>query len=168
MYLGPDSVVRRYWELRESLAAPKAAVYYVTSGSSWADKCWNCGRKDHLNRRGVERCSSCGSQWGEVDGKIPKGKRPKGRARPGAYDEGFVALGTAVALIEHIPEPYRTLYKYHLDPRKGGYDYAIEKTLEAGEIRERISERTASRWIRSARDILGLRLRQANAMGHSV
>ncbi len=168
MNRGPDSVVRRYWRLRESLAAPKAAVYYVTSGSTWAEDCGNCGGKAHMHRKGVERCTRCGSQWPEVDGKIPKGKRASSKPRPGAYEAGFAELGTMAALIQKIPEPGRTVYLYHLDPARGGWHWAVSRAVALGVLQSPIGEFEARGLIRGARGVLELWLDMAAARGEAV
>ena len=165
--LHPDSVVRRYWALRESLAAPKAAVPYVTSGSSWADRCFACNHTKHHRVREVERCARCSAPWVAVDGKIPKGRRSQ-PPRPQLYDVGYAALGTAVALIEKIPEPAKSVYVYFLDPARGGLAYAVSRAVDAGALASPISDASASRLIASARRALELFLRRSALHGDEL
>lgn len=120
----PDHLVQRLWRLRERLSSPVSSVPYFTTGGVWADACANChATRHHRAESGIERCSRCGSPWHEVEGRVPKGKRPKGSGNPMTrrYDE----LSFCVTMLGAVEEPARTLYEQHLSPIRGGMDYAL-------------------------------------------
>lgn len=162
MDVDPDRIVRRWWELRESLAAPKAAVHYVASGTAWAGKCGQCGHGHHQRMREIERCSRCGAAWVILEGKIPKTRRNHQPARPGTFDRGLVELGTAARLIQRIPDPARTVYVYFLDPSRGGYAHAVVMAIQAGALADEIPEWRARKLVSAAREVLGLVVRAAS------
>lgn len=152
----PDSVVRRLWRLRERLSSPLSSVPYEVTGGVWSTTCASCGHMRHHRREGVERCSKCGDVWPEIESRVAKGSA-KHRPRVNAMERSYLELARCVSILNHVPEPARSLYEFHLDPRGGGLAWSVAQARQAG-LCDAISPHAYWASLRMAREVVGLRL----------
>ena len=154
----PDGLVRKLWRLRERLSSPLSSVPYEATGKVWSDTCVHCGSPGHFRAEGgIERCGRCGSQWEETEGRVPKGTSKKHRPRTNPMERAYFELARCVAVLNHVPEPARTLYEHHLSPLGGGEVYARSAARALG-VAQDVSSHQFWTSIRMAREIVSLRL----------
>lgn len=83
-------------------------------------------------------------------------------------ERAYHDLSRCVAILANVPEPAQTLYIEHHSPYGGGMRYSLDAARKLGKLTHGLSEYGYYKHIKTAREIVSLRLTYAQARALSM